>query len=195
MFRIIKTLVDAIPKTLVQGHFTSLAIKDKFVSALHKATAGKNVLFLCVGTSALAGDALGPLVGSRLQELGYPVLGTLNLEANAANLTEIVPKITTSKEILVVAIDAVVGHNLIGTISFIKGSLKPGQGVGKSLPVIGNYYISGLTAAADGNIYTNLKRADFLYVVEMADFIVGAIKVAVKPEFDKIAISNLKIHL
>jgi hypothetical protein len=38
----------------------------------------KDLMFLCIGTDRSTGDSLGPLVGTMLEEAGYPhVIGTL----------------------------------------------------------------------------------------------------------------------
>ncbi|MCU6339687.1 DUF1256 domain-containing protein, partial [Enterobacter quasiroggenkampii] len=38
---------------------------------------GQDVMFVCIGTDRSTGDALGPLVGTRLAQCGLQVVGTM----------------------------------------------------------------------------------------------------------------------
>lgn len=98
----------------------------------------KKVLFVCIGTDRATGDALGPLVGTKLSNRGYEVLGTLDEPVHALNLEVAINLINTHyPEHFVIAIDAALGQiSSIRKIKVVEGPLKPGRGtkaIAKSL--------------------------------------------------------------
>jgi putative sporulation protein YyaC len=117
-----------------------------FVSILRELTLLKKVAFACIGTDRATGDCLGPLVGTNLKRLGYTVLGTLEEPLHAQNLVEELSRFrTVSNTDFIVAIDASLGRiENIGTITLANMPLKPGSGVHKDLPPIGDISILGV---------------------------------------------------
>lgn len=109
------------------------------------------LFILCIGSDRSTGDSLGPLVGHHLENLFYKhqkvtVMGTLSQPVHALNLKE-------TKEMLaedfssaaVLAIDACLGQkNKVGCLEIGKGSILPGAAVKKSLPPVGDLYITGI---------------------------------------------------
>lgn len=98
---------------------------------------------MCVGTDCAVGDSLGPLVGTSLKSLRLPgllVLGTLDRPVHAENLDEaILEAEEASSRPLVIAVDACLGRpERVGTVAPVAGALRPGAGVGKSLPPVGH---------------------------------------------------------
>ncbi|SPF33363.1 conserved hypothetical protein [Candidatus Desulfosporosinus infrequens] len=120
--------------------------KQSFVSTLRELTHMKKVLFTCIGTDRATGDCLGPLVGTNLKRLGYAVLGTIDQPLHAKNLIQELQKIPTMyNPELILAIDACLGHfDDIGTITLANFPLKPGSGVHKDLPPVGDISIMGI---------------------------------------------------
>lgn len=106
----------------------------------------KEVLFTCIGTDRVTGDCLGPLVGTNLKRLGYTVLGTLEEPLHAQNLIQELQKVSTLyNPDLVLAIDASLGRlEDIGRITLSKFPLRPGAGVRKDLPPVGDISIMGI---------------------------------------------------
>lgn len=108
------------------------------------------ILFICIGTDRSTGDSLGPLVGSLLAEKNLPenfsVFGTLEDPIHAVNLEEKLSIIETSfKNPFVVGIDACLGQSKsVGSVQIKKGSLKPGAGVNKILPPVGDIHMTGV---------------------------------------------------
>jgi putative sporulation protein YyaC len=107
------------------------------------------VVILCIGTDRSTGDALGPLIGSRLQEVGFnhaPVFGNLDTPVHATNLATFIDIIKAQHvNSLIVAIDACLGRtDSVGHITLAKGSIKPGAGVNKALPEVGDIAITGI---------------------------------------------------
>lgn len=104
----------------------------------------EDTVFFCIGTDRSTGDNYAPLIGTLLKEQGYEnVIGCLDDPVHAVNLDEKISEIPEGK--IIVAIDACLGRiKSIGTISFNKGSLSPGAGVGKELTKIGDFNIQGV---------------------------------------------------
>jgi len=120
--------------------------RQSFVTSLKELTYMKKVLFTCIGTDRATGDCLGPLVGTNLKRLGYSVLGTMDEPLHAQNLIRELQKVPTIYDHhLVLAIDASLGRlEDIGTITLANYPLKPGSGVHKDLPPVGNISIMGI---------------------------------------------------
>lgn len=110
----------------------------------------KKVLFACIGTDRATGDCLGPLVGTNLKRLGYTVLGTLDEPLHARNLIQNLQKASTNyNPEIILAIDACLGkREEIGKITLSNSPLKPGLGVLKDLPPVGNVSIMGIVNMA-----------------------------------------------
>jgi len=106
-------------------------------------------VLLCLGTDRLTGDALGPLVGTKVSaahDRPYSVYGTLAEPVHALNLREKLQEIyRLYKNPFVVAVDASLGnHRNVGVISVGTGPVHPGTGLKKSLPRLGNLHIIGV---------------------------------------------------
>lgn len=110
--------------------------------------AGRPLLILCIGTDRSTGDALGPLTGTCLGKIilpGTSVLGTLEEPVHAANLKATLRRIKSYPDIpFIVALDACLGPlENVGTIAVSRGPLRPGAGVNKDLPPVGDLHITG----------------------------------------------------
>lgn len=111
---------------------------------------GRPLVFLCIGSDRATGDCLGPLLGHKLLESlydsCYTVYGTLKEPVHAKNLKETIEKIYhIHHNPLIVAIDASLGKSShIGYYTLGEGPLKPGAGVDKELPFVGDFYITGI---------------------------------------------------
>ncbi len=160
--------------------FLSNAIKE---GVLHRPI-GSTVVIMCIGTDRSTGDSLGPLVGTNLSDkLHLPyIYGTLNNPVHAVNLEETLNKV--SDEIInpfIIAIDACLGHHSsIGDITIAKGSLKPGAGVKKVLPEVGNYHITGVVNVGGFMEYFVLQNTRLNLVFQMADIISRSIAIALR---------------
>jgi len=134
-----------------------------------------DVVFLCVGTDRSTGDAVGPFVGTYLTGLGYGnVVGTIDDPTHALNLTERIATIPKGKT--VIAIDAALGKvTSVGTTSVINGPLKPGAGVDKDLPYVGDYSISVVVNVGGFMEYVVLQNTRLSTVIKLAKDITSAI--------------------
>ncbi|MFC0213725.1 spore protease YyaC [Paenibacillus chartarius] len=132
--------------------------------------------FVCIGTDRSTGDALGPLVGTMLQEAGYPhVIGTLEQPCDASNLAARIPA-EIPPEATVIAIDAGLGQPAsVGLFQVSNQPLCPGKSVGKSLPVVGDYAVAAFVNA-DGPRQIQVLQSTSLYrVMTMAKQLADAI--------------------
>lgn len=155
-------------KTDMKG--VSNAINQIFPSDMTK----DNTLFVCIGTDRSTGDSLGPLVGTKLKQRGYNVLGTIKNPVHAMNLEDIVKALPKDKYI--VGIDATLGLAAsVGTIDIRKGAITPGAGVGKELPPVGDYSIGGIVNVGGFMEYYVLRSTRLLLVMNMADAIVKGV--------------------
>lgn len=131
------------------------------------------IVALCIGTDRSIGDALGPLVGSRLCDAltrGVTVLGTLDKPVHAGNLEESLALIRrTFRRPLVVAVDACLGRaESVGMLTVGPGSLRPGAGVSKTLPPAGDLYLTGVVNVGGFMEYFVLQNTRLSLVMRMA---------------------------
>lgn len=108
----------------------------------------EKLVFCCIGTDRSTGDALGPIVGSQLQQIfsfPFEIVGTLQTPLHALNIVERHEKLHEQHEPFIVAIDACLGEtSTIGSILVQDGPLYPGKAVNKALPPIGHLSIKGI---------------------------------------------------
>lgn len=138
------------------------------------------VVFACIGTDRSTGDALGPLVGQRLRRLGHTedqVIGTLEEPLHALNLGErLLPRMRERPRPLIVAVDAALGSLAsVGSVRVRRGGLRPGEGVGKDLPEIGELSVAGTVNIRAGLMDAQVLQCTRLFVVQgLAELIAGA---------------------
>lgn len=110
----------------------------------------RSIVFLCIGSDRATGDCLGPIIGYKLSKLkkqqNYYVYGTLQEPVHAKNLKDTIALIYQAHEdAFIIAIDASLGKsNHVGYITIGEGPLKPGAGVDKELPEVGDIFITGI---------------------------------------------------
>ncbi|MDI3256687.1 MAG: spore protease YyaC [Kyrpidia sp.] len=135
---------------------------------------GRPVAVMCVGTDRSTGDALGPLVGSRLCEQLAPeaalVLGTLDEPVHAVNLAQTIIRLQQmSPAPFIIAVDACLGQvSSVGQITLQPGPLHPGAGVNKQLPAVGDIHITGIVNVGGYMEYFVLQNTRLQLVFRMA---------------------------
>lgn len=138
-------------------------------------------VIVCVGTDRSTGDALGPLVGSKLQLIeppGFTILGTLEEPIHALNLQETISSINDNyPNSGVIAVDASLGQlSSVGKIQILDGPLKPGAGVKKDLPEIGHFHITGIVNVGGFMEYFVLQNTRLSIVMKMSEIISSSIR-------------------
>ncbi len=153
---------------------------NELAKKLRSHVKGKDTVYLCIGTDRSTGDALGPLVGDRLKLLGYKAYGTTKDLIHAGNLEQKIQEIKSKHpSSTIVAIDASLGRSeRVGAISINEGPLKPGAGVNKNLPPVGDCHISGVVNVAGFMEYIVLANTPLSRVFDMAKKIVRIINFA-----------------
>lgn len=151
---------DAIGQALFQAGATRLRAAD-------------GIVLLCIGTDRSIGDSLGPLVGtyvSQEETEGFSVLGTLDNPVHAGNLVEAVDWIeSTYHRPFVIAVDACLGRmESIGMLTVGGGSLRPGAGVNKALPAVGDLHLTGVVNVGGFMEYFVLQNTRLSLVMRMA---------------------------
>lgn len=139
------------------------------------------IVVVCVGTDRSTGDALGPLVGSALTKCSaLPIYGTLDEPVHAVNLAERLDAIAHDhRNPYIIAIDACLGQlSSVGSIQAGEGPVKPGAGVNKELPPVGDYHITGIVNVGGFMEYFVLQNTRLSLVVNMAEVIAESIRLA-----------------
>lgn len=144
---------------------------------------GRPIVFLCIGTDRSTGDSLGPLIGYKLAKMVFPnthIYGTLGSPVHALNLNEVLDIIYMQHDNpFIIAIDASLGaKNHIGYVTLTDSSLRPGLGVKKSLPAVGDLSITGIVNISGSTDSTVLQSTRLSTVMNMADCIVRGIRTA-----------------
>lgn len=136
------------PKALDAAASFTIHLKNSLSGAGSRIVPCRSPLvFLCIGTPLLAGDSLGPLIGTALKKQGIPhVYGTLEHPVHAENI-EFYRKLIKKRyrHPTIIAIDAAIGtKKQEGFITIRRGALRPGSGLGKKIHPIGNIEITGI---------------------------------------------------
>lgn len=145
----------------------------------------KDPLIVCIGTDRSTGDALGPLIGTHLEKhhSHIPVHGTLAKPVHAVNLEITLASIYTHyKNPYILAVDACLGkHENIGVTTLGRGSLRPGAGVHKDLPMVGDLFLTGTVNVGGFMEYMVLQNTRLHLVMTMAEAIADLILRATAP--------------
>lgn len=142
----------------------------------------RTIVFLCIGSDRATGDCLGPIIGYKLSKLSrqdvFRIYGTLEEPVHAKNLKDTVALIQrTYHNPYIIAIDASLGRSdHIGFITLGEGSLKPGAGVDKDLPEVGDVFITGIVNFSGVLDHMLLQTTRLNVVMSMADQICLAIR-------------------
>lgn len=116
---------------------------DNFFQYYKKRFGRKKPIFVCIGTSKVPGDAIGPYVGTILSNLdnSLTVYGTVEFPVHAANVDLFARKLWIKNFFNrpIIAVDACIGNSPLGTIWCLESSgIKPGKACGRDLDYIGN---------------------------------------------------------
>ena len=140
----------------------------------------QSIVFVCIGTDRSTGDSLGPLVGSFLEEKDishFHVYGTLDEPIHAVNLDERLREITIKhQDPYIIGIDACLGRmKNVGVIQVADGPVKPGAGVNKELPAVGDIHITGIVNVSGFMEFFVLQNTRLNLVMKMAKTIANGI--------------------
>jgi len=145
-------------------------LRDHYKPHIHQLVA------LCIGTDRSTGDSLGPLIGTklgRLQPRNTIVYGTLDEPVHAVNLAQTIETIKKLYHFpLIVAVDACLGRaESVGSIDIGIGPMRPGAGVNKTLPSVGDFHINGIVNVGGFLEYFVLQNTRLSVVIRLAEAI------------------------
>lgn len=148
-------------------------LAQALIQAIQPHIPQRELVVLSIGTDRSTGDALGPLVGTHLEQWhppGLPIYGTLDEPVHAMNLKDTITLIHQKHpRAFILSIDACLGqYKHIGMISLQAGSLRPGAGVNKRLPEVGDLSFTGVVNAGGFMEYFVLQNTRLAYVMKMA---------------------------
>ena len=158
-------------------HYTKRNAAERLSAALTDELIRRNtreLVVVCIGTDRSTGDSLGPLVGTFLKEAPLPewvsVYGTLDFPVHAMNLTECLDMVACCHpDATVLAVDATLSDvEHIGYVTLENKPLKPGAGVGKRLPPVGDLSLTGVVNAGGFMEYFVLQNTRLSEVMKMA---------------------------
>ncbi|MGF7049296.1 putative sporulation protein YyaC [Paenibacillus sp. DS2015] len=161
------------------------AVVHRLLFHLSQAKEGQPVIVVCIGTDRSTGDSLGPLVGtslSRFKSHLFRVYGTLDEPVHAVNLEETISSIyELYDQPFVIGIDACLGQSAsVGCIQVAEGPLRPGAGVNKQLPPIGDIHLTGIVNVGGFMEYFVLQNTRLSLVMRLSDVIATSLYSAIK---------------
>lgn len=182
-----KNMNSSNPSLLFRESYTNEWIERSLGQCLYSTLLSKyplyDIVLVCIGTDRSTGDALGPLVGTALAKQkpsAFTVYGTLDKPVHAVNLEQTLLKIQeTHRFPFIIALDACLGDfKSVGKISIVEGPLKPGAGVQKKLPDVGDIHLTGIVNVGGFMEYFVLQNTRLALVMNMAEKIAAGISQA-----------------
>lgn len=121
-----------------------------------------NIIFLCIGTNKIIGDAIGPIIGSKIKHLENSYIRIYGTEENNLNFNNAK---TTIKNIYnnytkacIITIDAALSNNAnLGDIFFGSGFIKIGKALEKNLCFYSDINIKYVVGTSSFNKKENLE--------------------------------------
>ncbi|MFD1775493.1 spore protease YyaC [Paenibacillus rhizophilus] len=161
------------------------AIIHRLLFHFSRVRPGSQIVVVCIGTDRSTGDALGPLVGTALSRFHSPLFslyGTLDNPVHAVNLEETLNLIEEQyHEPYVIGIDACLGHSAsVGSIQVVEGPLRPGAGVNKQLPPVGDIHLTGIVNVGGFMEYFVLQNTRLSLVMRLSEIIASSLFSALK---------------
>jgi len=162
----------------------SAILVNRLSSMLEHVPDDRPIVIVCVGTDRSTGDSLGPLIGTSLVKYNSPhfsLYGTLENPVHAMNLDDTLADINRRfKRPFVIGIDACLGQVAsVGSIQVGIGPVRPGAGVNKDLPPVGDIHITGIVNVGGFMEYFVLQNTRLHLVMSMADIISNALFAAI----------------
>jgi putative sporulation protein YyaC len=159
-------------------------LTERLTDLLVDLTSDHRLVVVCVGTDRSTGDALGPLVGSALSKYRSPLFdlyGTLEEPVHAMNLNDTLQTLgRKTHQPFVIGIDACLGQTAsVGCIQVGQGPVRPGAGVNKDLPPVGDIHVTGIVNVGGFMEYFVLQNTRLHLVVRMSELIAQSLFKAV----------------
>jgi putative sporulation protein YyaC len=149
---------------------------NRLTHLLEEMADNRPIVVVCIGTDRSTGDALGPLIGTSLAKYRsshFSLFGTLENPVHAMNLDDTLLEINRRfHKPFIIGIDACLGQVAsVGNIQVGFGPVRPGAGVNKDLPPVGDIHITGIVNVGGFMEYFVLQNTRLHLVVKMSDII------------------------
>ncbi|MCD3276703.1 spore protease YyaC [Clostridium botulinum] len=145
---------------------------EKIINKLKKIIT-KDTVIVNIGTDRCVGDSVAPMLGTMLKDQKFPltVYGTLDEPIHAINIREKIQKIhIRHPNSMIIGIDACLGNKEdVGKIILRDSPIKPGKGVGKSLPDVGDYSIAIVVDEATTNAPLTRRNIRLSFIRNLAE--------------------------
>lgn len=176
----------------------SQKIAIELLSMLPDEIVDRPIVFVCIGTDRSTGDSLGPLIGTFLKEKSiapFHIYGTLEEPIHAVNLVEKLKEIKEKHpDPIIIGIDACLGRlKNVGMIQIGEGPVKPGAGVKKDLPPVGDYHITGIVNVSGFMEFFVLQNTRLHLIMKMAKAIANGIYEASRTYHPRNSWKNLNL--
>lgn len=136
----------------------------------------KNLVFLCIGTTKIIGDSIGPKVGDKLRKLNVNafVYGSTERQVTAINVDDYAKMIKQRHGgDTVVVIDSALGKiGDIGAIKVTRNGIKPGGAFDKNKERIGDIGILAVVGDAQSDRMLELKTREESFISNLVDKVV-----------------------
>lgn len=169
-----------------------LYIMQKITKICHKAIEDgySHIIFLCVGTDRMTGDALGPVTGEKIRSFirgNFFVYGTLELPIHAKNVEKKMNDIyNTFSRPYIIVLDACFGEvSQIGDIVMGEGGICIGRITQKKGIQVGNAYILGVVDGGGGNLIDRLYNTRLFYVMRLSNILAEGIQCSIEKQIRK----------
>ena len=131
-------------------------------------------VIICIGSTQVMGDSLGPMVGDLLREryrVRAYVYGGMRAPVNGINYHEYCSHLKKRHpESLIIAVDACVGEETdVGKIKYLPRGLKAGEALKKNLPRVGDVGILGVVAPRGKDNLFALLNCPYSLVLNMSE--------------------------
>jgi putative sporulation protein YyaC len=172
----IETTIDMPLKVAYTDPAASIQLVRQLSGFLAGLPPKKRIAVVCLGTDRSTGDSLGPLAGSALSKYyssSFDLFGTLEEPVHALNLDDTLEHIHHKiRDPFIIGIDACLGRAAnVGCIQVGQGPVRPGAGVHKELPPVGDIHITGVVNVGGFMEYVVLQNTRLHVVMRMAELI------------------------
>lgn len=139
-----------------------------------------SIVIVCIGTDRCIGDAIGPFIGSILNQNKinfFSIYGTLEHPIHALNLQSTITNIQNKySNPFIIALDASLGDlSNIGNIKIIDGPLHPGTALFKKLSPIGDIHITATVNLLSHNRLESLQNTRLYLIISISHVIAQAL--------------------
>lgn len=141
-------------------------------------------VIICIGSTGVVGDSLGPMVGDLLRDkydIPAYVYGGFRAPVNGVNFCDYVDHVKRMHPLSpIIAVDACVGAPAdVGKIKFARGGIKAGGALEKDLCPIGDIGILGIVAARSEDNLASLMDVSYALVDALSEKIAARIYTAI----------------